>query len=114
MVLASAAAGAGVHFLLTQDTPKDALRAALSALTDNAAAGELGQRYLNATPHEGEVSLLLDQLAAVVGTESAIEGMVAALRGQIEREFLDGDIVDAGGWVLARTEARLYALIALA
>jgi hypothetical protein len=38
----------------------------------------------------------------------------ARLRAQIRRDFATGDMVEVGGWLLSATEARLYALAALA
>jgi len=44
----------------------------------------------------------------------AVHRSPARLRAQIRRDFATGDMVEVGGWLLSATEARLYALAALA
>lgn len=59
-------------------------------------------------------------LAATIAADTTIDGAAkesAALRvrirSQIARDFSSGDTVKVGGWILSRTETRVWALYAL-
>ena len=79
----------------------------------------IGSAYLERFPQEAEAStllrLILDRLA-LVEPEAAALG-APALRGRLaaglRADFADGHLVDVGGWLLSRTEARLCAAWAL-
>lgn len=68
----------------------------------------LGEAYLRAHPDENDGELLVG--AVLVGEGDLTE----ALRSTIASEHAVGEVVEADGWRLARTEARLAALVHLA
>ena len=79
-------------------------------LRDPAAARRLGEHYLGAHPGEADPAFLLE---ASLGP-----GDLAGARDRFARrrraEFEHGDTVELAGWVVARCEARLCALLRLA
>lgn len=70
----------------------------------------IGERYLLLYPDEASVDALSEAVAPAGGDGAAA---FAALRGRIHRELRRGEVVRVDGWVLARTEARLCALVHL-
>jgi hypothetical protein len=83
-----------------------------------ASARLLGRAYLAETPEEASPPLLACCIGEACGAEP---GMLAALpepalrrtlADAVRRDFARGDTVVVRGWVLARSEARLYALCA--
>lgn len=92
--------------------------ALLATLGDSAAAGRIGAAYLAAHPEEASPDLLVQQLTGSLGigsdalpaTQSAL---LRALVNQVEQEYCTAPLVRADGWLLAPSEARLYALAAL-
>lgn len=76
----------------------------------------IGRSYLEAYPSENSVDTLIDSLMAdlgwiqVPGNEEKLE---ARLVERIQREFEDVPLVRVEGWLLAPTEARLCAVVAL-
>ena len=89
---------------------------------DMAAAGRLGRSYLTAHPTELDLQRLVDDvpgpLRLASGTDSIDSIPKAVLIARARRVVIDdyrtGRVVDIDGWVLSITEARLYALAALA
>jgi hypothetical protein len=76
----------------------------------------IGRSYLRAQPDEASVPWLTRQLfdvdlSAARATLDA-EQVLSRLRDGRSRDFTDGDLVVVEGWFLARTEARLLALLA--
>ena len=69
----------------------------------------LGQAYLTQEPTEAEA----DQLRLWLGVSRSGQLDPARLRVQIAEEFRTGELVIVEGWHLSRSEARLYALLAL-
>ncbi len=69
----------------------------------------LGRRYLDSAPEDGDRQLL----QRVLGIEDSGMIPVGRTRRRIQQEFRRGDIVLVDGWYLARSEARLYALLSL-
>jgi len=69
----------------------------------------LGRRYLEAVPEDGDLQLLQRAL----GVDDMGMVPVVRTRRRIQQEFRRGDIVLVDGWYLARSEARLYALLSL-
>ena len=69
----------------------------------------LGQVYLAQEPPEAEAGRLRQWL----GVSRSGQLDPARLRFQIADEFRTGDLVIVEGWHLSRSEARLYALLAL-
>ena len=72
----------------------------------------IGRRYLSLYPEEADVDRLW---TALVGSSAPartdeLKMRLAQLR---QRDFEDGEIAIVDGWILARTEARACALLAL-
>jgi hypothetical protein len=74
------------------------------------AAARIGAWYLRLHPQEGSPSFL--RAATGVGDRT---GRIARRRfaSLVSGDFARGDTVVAGGWILARSECRLCALVAL-
>ena len=89
---------------------------------DMAAAGRLGRSYLAAHPAEvdfqrladGVVGPLLLPTAAYAVNSTPESELIASARRLVVDDYVAGRIVDIDGWVVSITEARLYALAALA
>lgn len=68
----------------------------------------------------GELPRDARTLAATIAADTAIDGAAmnsaaqrARIRTQIATDFSSGDTVKVGGWILSRTETRVWALYAL-
>lgn len=87
------------------------LRAApAQGLGDRAALRRLGALYLQDQPAEADRR----RLAALLGAARARAGDVPrVLVERIARDWREHDVAWVDGWLLARTEARLCALLAL-
>ncbi|MEA1052726.1 hypothetical protein U5801_23360 [Lamprobacter modestohalophilus] len=94
--------------------------ALLATLSDPVAAGRLGQRYLADHPQEQDVSRLVEQLLAALNAQQRPVptdriGLQQALTALIQHEYVtSATLLSVDGWLLAPSEARLYALAALA
>jgi hypothetical protein len=118
-VLASALAAAGCG---EKDAPRstDPLSSWLpGAVGDVGAARRIGRAYLEANPGEQNLDGLLAAIdAALSGETGAAEGdaerLLTALQHAVPAEYLRGESVNVRGWVLSVTEARVYAVLALA
>jgi hypothetical protein len=91
----------------------------LDSLSAPAAAARIGRAYLAEQPREASPDLLVNELgqalvAAMGSVPSTPEAMLTALTSVVEAEYCSRPLVRADGWLLAPTEARLYALAALA
>ena len=89
-------------------------RCLLALLRSPAAARRIGRAYLETAGDEAEQA----KLAALIVGDGVDGGTVDGdlLRHVAERQradFAAGRTVKVGGWVLSRTEARLYALAAV-
>jgi hypothetical protein len=110
---AAVAAGPGVVAPLIErlaaGNPADLLRA---LITHGEGATYLGRRYLQAHPSEARSDVLVRRL---VGTNSPTSEREAsrAVAVRIRSDYAAGRTVKVDGWVLSRTEARLYALVAM-
>lgn len=102
-----------------RNDPAAATRLLLSLLKDPRKARAIGRAYLKTLP-DGPITA--EQLAAAILPDHRLDdpglGAAAALGPQvltrIRRDFSEGAVVVVDGWVLSVTEARLYALAALA
>lgn len=87
----------------------------LGVVPNRAAAATLGRAYLAAHPDEAEPRRLRTLLEATLRADVSD---AAALRTRIEHQlradYIRGDLAEVDGWLLSLTEARLYALAALA
>ncbi len=67
----------------------------------------------------GELPRDARALAATIAADTAIDGAAmdsllrTRIRTQIATDFSNGDTVKVGGWILSRTETRVWALYAL-
>ena len=77
-----------------------------SYLKHAASARVLGQAYLQKSPAEADAQTLIRLLGGDPVTRET-------LRARIARDIEDGDLVNVAGCFMARTEARLCALVAL-
>ena len=77
----------------------------------------LGQHYLKLYPEERSARLIArelfgDECASVCNLNNRLDMQQRVLQ-QHERDFRQGDVVIIAGWVLTRTEARVFALSAI-
>jgi len=76
----------------------------------------VGERYLEETPSERRLKVLVEtlrqelELDPAVGSRQELAERVAAA---VRRDFTDGRTVTVDGWVLSATEARLAAVASL-
>jgi hypothetical protein len=89
--------------------------AIVSLASEVRGAAVLGSAYLERNPDEADpdtlVSILLQGVPAEV--TAARESLAPRLRERNRRDFEAGDVIELDGWILGRTEARLYALASL-
>ena len=86
----------------------------LRVLTDPAAAVRFGRAYLADHPDEADLEVLVGRLRASLGTEpSAADSAAAAIVALVQAEYVTETLLRVDGWLLAPSEARLYALAAL-
>jgi len=87
-----------------------------SLVPDRSHARGLGYSYRAQYPDEGHPNVLtsLIRSALTAGDTAAAPpnraALLSVLETHLKAEFDSGDIVRVEGWVLARTEARLFAL----
>jgi hypothetical protein len=89
---------------------------------DLTAAGRLGRFYLTAYPAELDFDRLADGAlgpfrlhAAADAIDSTPESvLISRAKRIVADDYIAGRVVDIDGWVLSITEARFYALAALA
>ena len=74
-----------------------------------AAAALLGRRYLE--KHPATTNTLMKQAGLTTMTDQTES--VATFAQQRRQDFLAGDVIKLNGWVLARAECALCALVAL-
>lgn len=90
-------------------------RALIEVLGDPVCARAIGQACLCALPAAERTS---DRLVAAIGGAVPLDGAASEvrrlIRQRVRRDFAEGSIVRVEGWILSLTEARLYALAALA
>jgi hypothetical protein len=89
------------------------------AVGDVDAAARIGRAYLEASRGEHNLDTLLVAIdAALAGEPGAAAGgrrrVLSALQNAVRAEYLRGKSVNVQGWVLSVTEARVYAVLALA
>jgi hypothetical protein len=101
------ASGTGVEI----DT--DTLR---SLVADPMHARGLGRSYRTQHPEENHPGVLTGLIrSALIGGDTAAAlpnrtALLSVLDTHVKAQFAGGDVVRVDGWVLARTEARLFAL----
>jgi hypothetical protein len=80
--------------------------------TDLDPPAAIGRRYLQDCPQEGDCAFLHKAITGETQPRDARE-LRTLLAQKRERDFRNGDTAIVDGWVLARTEVRVCALIAL-
>jgi hypothetical protein len=93
----------------------------LAPIQHRDSAARIGRAYLRDQPGDRNADRLLDAIVAAIGAEAdgrdPLAGDDAAVAALLERrmvtEFASRDVAVVDGWLLSRTEARLYALVAL-
>lgn len=93
--------------------PPQRLKAGLEVvLGDRQAAREIGRRYFAEHPEENNLEILAGDLM-----DASWDGNVESLQRRIQelrvRDFANDDLVIMHGWVLARIEARICALMCI-
>lgn len=97
-------------------TPAEAATRLRALVGDPGSARVVGRAYFAAHPAEATPERVARELVRSLGLEdgSLVAEDDASLRSrmarQIRADFAQGKIVSVGGWVLARTEARLCGL----
>jgi hypothetical protein len=97
--------------------PGSAQERLAALLADHEGASAIGRAYLRTVPAESDARVLTSLLADSLSRGSRLGRMSeSALREQLHHRTLDEfrtlRTVEVDGWVLARTEARLCALVA--
>jgi hypothetical protein len=109
---ATAASGAAARIAL-RPTPSPAPGAGLAgAFRHRDSAVAIGRRYLDRYPDDTQPVVLASGLQRVGTGDPAVAR--AALRTQVQQDFARSDTVLLDGWVLARSECRACAALALA
>lgn len=88
---------------------------------DPESVARLGAAYIAAHPGEDDLDRLLGEIE--IAMMPSLDGkkvqsmdddaIVASLIDTVQQEYVKGDIVSVGVWVLSQTEARLYAAASL-
>ena len=114
-----AAAGCGEQQANGQSPAASAPPAWLpDSVGDTAAAARLGRIYLEAHPPEQDLDRLLSRIDAAIAPELAsgstnIDEMLGAVQRAVRGDYLHDRVVSVQRWVLSRTEAQVYAALAL-
>ncbi|MEJ2611800.1 MAG: hypothetical protein P8179_17415 [Candidatus Thiodiazotropha sp.] len=84
------------------------------------AARHFGRIYLEGYPDEAKIELLVERidvgLIAEQGQDMSHEDplrLAKHLDDQVRSDYCSGEVVRVDGWLLSRTEARIYACFAL-
>ncbi|MCB1907360.1 MAG: hypothetical protein KDH15_08315 [Rhodocyclaceae bacterium] len=85
---------------------------------DRSAAEALGTAYLAGHANEGDAGILLGLIEQVLVAGRRASGVaqpaVDVLAAVVREEFRVAEVVFVNGWMLSRSEARIYALAVLA
>ena len=112
-IVGAAAAGPSALLpLIERMTSADAAGLLRGLITHRESAAQLGRTYLDAHPNEARRAALMRQLAGPIALTSA-ERAAREVATRVRADYAMGRTVVIEGWVLSRTEARLYALVAL-
>jgi hypothetical protein len=93
----------------------------LTPIQHRDSAARIGRAYLRTEPGDRDADRLMDAIVAAIGAEADGRDPLASddialaqlLTRRMVTEFARRDVAVVEGWILARTEARLYALVAL-
>ena len=117
-LLAMVAAGGLPAVFAAPARDESGVEIAPDTLTDPAGAGRFGRAYLGDFPAEADRETLLMRLEAALLAEGSevpadAEAVFTRLDRRVRTEYARGEVVVVDGWLLSRTEARLYALSVL-
>jgi hypothetical protein len=82
---------------------------AIDSPDDHFALGQLGKTYLATHPDEAD----REQLSRLLQSDGWTIGALPGVIRNVERDWISHNVTVVNGWVLARTEARLCAMIFL-
>lgn len=84
----------------------------LSRITDAETLRAIGKAYTGMFPDESDKDILADFLLKdfPASQKKGEESLLGYFHGQVDEDFVSGDVVVIAGWVLSRTEARQCAL----
>ncbi len=86
----------------------------VDVFADPASLQGLGRLYLERFPDEADAKVLLQALLTDLEVlPDSRDRLRDQLRSRIEEDFERGDVFQLRGWMLSRTEGRLWALAAL-
>ena len=118
LAAALALAAGGLLPATLQAAGADVTARLTSALSDPTSASRLGRAYLAAHPEEADSEALAQRLEQALEARGAPAGdrdeLIAGLNVLVQDEYVTAPLVSVDGWLLAQSEARLYALAALA
>lgn len=82
------------------------------------AAAKLGGRYIHADPSVGglspeQITLLILEHAGMDAPGASLAEIGQSVKARVRRDFVDEDVLVVEGWLLARTEVLLCALVYL-
>jgi hypothetical protein len=104
-----------------RDPRPETLRWLFRVTGERDAVIHVGHRYLRAYPGEQDVTRLLAAVrASLIGQLGGVEpdfsvgsSLAVAVRDLVSGEYRRGELASVDGWLLSRTEARVYAAAAL-
>lgn len=104
----------------TLPDPCVGLRWLHKTIGDRQSAARIGRVYLDAHPEYQQCHRLVADIDKALKRQDASFSLTAdaeqtgsALQSLVRKEFARGEVVSVAGWVLSKTEARLYALTAM-
>ncbi|MGB5833875.1 MAG: hypothetical protein WBG92_18070 [Thiohalocapsa sp.] len=119
VAVALAMVGGGLPSALFAESAADHASALFAVLTEPGAAVRFGRAYLQGHPTESDSAVLTELLSSALGTQDGAlpttqESLINALVNLVQNEYANGPLLRVNGWLLAPSEARLYALASLA
>ena len=102
----------GLWTLIERLSEADAASLLRGLITDRDGAARLGRSYLDAHPTQARRAVLVRDLVGPTEPASAADAS-REVATRIRNDYAARSTVVVDGWVLSRTEARLYALVAL-
>ena len=120
VLIAALAAGSGVGLFVTlrggrqefSGEGAESLKEILRLISDHRSARLVGREVVISSPEPLNEEHLRNDLLLMPAREEPAD-VVEALLTHIEQDFLGGRVTLVDGWVLAETEAKVYALISL-